>query len=172
MKYPRWLPQPRHWVKSLELMLLSIPVGCFYYLVIITTAFQFKVGMFLLLIVPPIYFIYIHQILHDEPRQRFPWLPRLRCIANGIAYIVILVSAAILTAIIWLDTADASRYEMEKVAPWLTTTWVILAAYLFYLKDGIFWLVGEFLKLPGALFGAVLGRKRRKKKPKRDVEGS
>lgn len=56
---------------------------------------------------------------------------------------------------------------IERMTPFLTVTWVIVAAYLFYLKDGIFWFVRELFKLPGALLGI---KPKRKKQQKSNVE--
>jgi len=96
---------------------------------------------------------------------------------NGFAYWIIFLLGVLIAGFAWLDYEiwSNSNYILEtrdeyikRVSPFLTITWIVIAAYLFYLKDGIFWFVGESFKLPGALLGGL--RPKRKKRRKSDAE--
>ncbi len=178
MKFPFWLPKPRrHWLRSIELLLLSVPVVFILRisgnLVIISSLLDsltkgqppsslisvFWLGFFF--VFPPFFFAHTYQLLHDDPREDFPvWFPRWRCWINGWAYWVIYLFAILISFLIWLDfeviTGTSSMTEeryIEKIMPLFIITWIISAAYLFYLKDGIAWFLRECRKLVYALIG-------------------
>jgi hypothetical protein len=116
----------------------------------------------LLLLFPPYFFAHIYQFLHDDPRDDFPvWFPRWRCWINGFAYWIIALLAVFITLVSWLgpqgllleeNTPKVQRY-IREITPWLNITWIAVAAYLFYLKDGIKWCCQELVKLAFALVG-------------------
>lgn len=193
MKYPFWLPKPRrHWLKAIELLLLSIPV-CFilrltFYMGITASLPQILSGesspsplfiawLIFCIFFPSYVFAHTYEFFHDEARDDLPdWIPRPRCIVNGFAYWIIFLLGVLIAGFAWLDYEiwSNSNYILEtreeyirRISPFLTITWIVAAAYLFYLKDGIFWFVGESLKLPGALLGR---KQRRKKEQKSDIE--
>ncbi|MDR9405380.1 MAG: hypothetical protein RI580_18325 [Halothece sp. Uz-M2-17] len=167
----------------IELILLTIPVvlvlrtvfnlGAIASLLAVLQGKQepsvwfFSFWLILCFVFPVFFYAHGIQVIHDKPRSNFPiWLPRPRCLINGVAYLLILISAFIITLAIWIDLpmlAQENSYEtqqyVERVSGGMTVTWVIVAAYLFYLKDGIAWFFQELAKLPSALIG-------RKQKPK------
>jgi hypothetical protein len=175
MKYPFWLPKPRrHWLRAIELLFLSIPVvfllrlSAYAIAINPVTILEGKIsslgviawlGLFFLF--PPYFFAHTYQFLHDNPRDDFPdWFPRWRCLINGWGYWLIFLSAMYISFLAWIDyevvndTAFITREEyVEEVLPLITVTWVISAAYLFYLKDGIKWFCQELVKLAFALVG-------------------
>lgn len=174
MKYPFWLPKPRrHWLRSIELLILSIPVVFILRLltnaVIINSLVNTLRGGFpsslasilwlaFFLLFPPLFFAYTYQLLHDEGKLRK--FPSWRCLINGWAYWLIYLVSILTSFLVWLDftvisgTSPMTEQEyIEDIIPMVVVTWIITAAYLFMLKDGIVWLFKELIKLLYALVG-------------------
>ena len=193
MKYPFWLPRPRrHWLRSIELGLIGIPVifilRISFYLVATASFIEtitrdapsspwFWIWLVFCLLFPPYVFAHFYQFFHDDPCESFPdWLPRFRCLLMGGIYWVIFIAGVLITLLIWFDY-DNERYYLEtqqeyieRVSPYLTMTWVISAAYLFMLKDGIVWLFKELIKLLYALVGKTPKWAKAEKPQNNDVE--
>ena len=176
MKYPFWHPRPRrHWLRSIELGLIGIP-ACFLFFIILKLGGAISLAMLIneqtfnvwmilwlgaLLLMPPFFLAHYHQFIHDDPKENFPqWLPRPRCFRRGIVNWVVFILAVATALILCLDwnillngsSSQADRHIENRIV-WLNTTWVISAAYLFMLKDGMVWLFKELIKLLYALVG-------------------
>jgi len=187
MRYPFWLPKPRrHWLRAVELGLLSIPV-CFIFYIVVRLGGAISLAMLVneqafniwaviwliaLIVIPPFILAHFHQFLHDDPRENFPqWLPRPRCQQRGAVnwlVFILAIAIALILCIDWGIVANGSSFQIERHvenrAVWLNITWVVSAAYLFYLGDGIGWFLGELIKLPYAL----VGKKRKPKQSKKE----
>ncbi len=182
MQYPFWLPKPRkHWLRAIILGLLSIPV-CLIFFVVMRLGGAISLAMLIneqvfnvwivlwlaaLVLIPPYVLAHFHQFFRDDPREDLPaWLPRYRCFRRGIVdwlVFILAILAALILCIDWEIIANGSPLQVERHIEnrvvWLNTTWVVSAAYLFYLGDAIGWFLGEVIKLPYALVG-------KKRKPK------
>jgi len=182
MRYPFWLPKPRrHWLRAIVLGLLGIPVSFIFYVVlrlggaislamlINDQAFSVWIVLWLaaLVFAPPYVLAHFHQFFRDDPREDLPpWLPRYRCFRRGIVdWLVFILSVltALVLCIDWGIIENGSSYlvkqYIENRTVWLNITWIVSAAYLFYLGDGIGWFFRELSKLPYAIVG--------KRKPKK-----
>ena len=176
MKYPFWLPKPRrHWLRAIEVGLLSIPVCLIFYIVLmvggaismtmLVSLHLFSVWMLLwlgaLLLVPPVLFAHFHQFLWDDPKPNLPkWLPRPRCLRRGAINWLVFILAVTISLILWIDWSIIQygsdrqiQMHLEARTPLLNISWVISAAYLFFLGDGIGWFLNELVKLAFALVG-------------------
>lgn len=186
MKYPFWLPKPRrHWLRAIELGLLSLPV-CLVFFIVLKLGAAISIPLLLngkifniwgilwlsaLLLVPPYLLAHFHQFFHDDPRDDYPdWLPRPRCLMRGAVNWLVFILAVAVTLILWIDwefVENSSNFQVQEYlkrkTPLLNISWVVSSAYLFYLGDGIGWFFRELGKFPSAL----LGKKRKSNKPQK-----